>query len=124
MQGLFIDAEGAAQTVVKILTLPGDNVVTSPRSRRSRSMPRVSEFLAMLTDYGLTAQEAAGLVDVWKRQFFETPGKRLLVILPARDYDAMCPLRYPARTDGIGPPGHRADGIVRGCSYPSRDGSE
>jgi hypothetical protein len=50
-------------------------------------------FLAMLTDYGLTADEAAGLADVWKHQFWETPGKRLLVVLSAKDYDAMCPLR-------------------------------
>ena len=57
-------------------------------------------FLAMLTEYGLTAEEAAGLVDVWKRQFFETDGKRLLVILPAWDYDALCPLSVrPAPTE-------------------------
>ena len=46
----------------------------------------------MLTEYGLTADEASGLADVWKRQFWETPGKRLLVVLSAKDYDAMCPL--------------------------------
>ena len=49
-------------------------------------------FLAMLTEYGLTAEEAAGLADVWRKQFWETPGKRLLVVLSAKDYDAMCPL--------------------------------
>ena len=50
-------------------------------------------FLTMLTEYGLTADEASGLADVWKRQFWETPGKRLLVVLAAKDFDAMCPLR-------------------------------
>ena len=54
-------------------------------------------FLGLLTDYGLTADEAAGLVDVWKQQFFQTRGRRLLVILPAADYDAMCPLRVRPR---------------------------
>ena len=53
----------------------------------------VEQFGAALTEYGLTDDEAAGLMDVWRPQLFETDGRRLLVILAADDYDRMCPVR-------------------------------
>jgi hypothetical protein len=98
LQGLYIDADGA-QTMVKILApLSSDeNVVDIAQIAPITVDTARNRFLAILTDYGLTAEEAAGLVDVWKQQFFDTPGKRLLVILPARDYDGMCPLRVRPR---------------------------
>jgi hypothetical protein len=100
MQAVYIEVVGG-QAVVKILPLPYsksdvDLATVSPITGAAVS----KRFLAMLTDYGLTAEEAAGLLDVWKRQFFETPGKRVLVIPRAWDYDAMCPLRVrPAPTE-------------------------
>ena len=100
MQLIYVEVAGG-KAVAKVIP-PFDNSIDVDLTRVAPlSGTAVSQrLLEMLTRYGLTAEEAAGLVDVWKRQFFETPGKRLLVVLPGRDYDNMCPLRVrPAPTE-------------------------
>jgi hypothetical protein len=58
------------------------------------NMPDDAEplLLNMLTSAGLTADEAAGLIDTWRPQFLQTPGTRLLIRLSSEDYDRLCPL--------------------------------
>ena len=92
-QGLYIEvANGLAQARV-VPVAEGESDVDLQAIAPTTAAAAQGRFLAMLTDYGLTSEEAAGLADVWKPQFWQTPGKRLLVILAAKDYDAMCPLR-------------------------------
>jgi hypothetical protein len=50
-------------------------------------------LMNMLTEAGLTQEEARGLVDAWRPQFFEKGGDRLLVRFSSEDYDAMCPMQ-------------------------------
>jgi hypothetical protein len=45
-----------------------------------------------MTDRGLTASEAAGMLDCWKTPFLRTPGRRVLLFMPKREYDYTCPL--------------------------------
>ncbi len=42
---------------------------------------------------GLTNAEASGLVEVWKKQFLEINGTRLLARINQADYDVFCPLK-------------------------------
>ena len=46
----------------------------------------------VLKSYGLSANEARGLVDCWRPQFFNTDGKRLLTIFGNKEYEKLCPL--------------------------------
>lgn len=51
-----------------------------------------SRFLNLLILAGLTQDEGEGLIDCWRRQFFETSGTRVITILSREDYDKLCPL--------------------------------
>ncbi|MDP1561759.1 MAG: HEAT repeat domain-containing protein [Pirellulaceae bacterium] len=50
-------------------------------------------FHSLLVERGLTVKEADGLVAVWRKQFFETPGLRLLTIMSEEDYAAYSELK-------------------------------
>lgn len=52
-----------------------------------------SRFHSLLVERGLTVEEADGLVAVWRKQFFETPGLRLLTIMSEEDYAAYSELK-------------------------------
>ena len=90
--GLYIEVTARRATAKVVPVADGPSDVDLEAIAAMTAAAAQKHFLAMLTQYGLTADEASGLADVWKRQFWETPGKRLLVVLSARDYDAMCPL--------------------------------
>ena len=54
----------------------------------------LKEFVALLKiKNGLNADEAQGLFQSWKKQFFETEGTRLIVRIRREDYDFQCPLK-------------------------------
>ncbi len=90
--GLYIEVTSGQSAARIVHVADGQSDVDLEALAPMTSATAQKHLLAMLTEYGLTADEASGLADVWKRQFWETPGKRLLVILSANDYDAMCPL--------------------------------
>ena len=90
--GLYVEVTGGQAAARIVPVADGPSNVDLETLAPMTSAAAQKHFLSMLTEYGLTADEAAGLADVWKRQFWETPGKRLLVVLSAKDYDAMCPL--------------------------------
>ena len=98
--GIYVEVAGG-HAVAKIVPVRyGKSEVDLAEITPITGADVTKQFFGLLTDYGLTADEAAGLMDVWKRQFFETDGKRLLVILPAWDYDVLCPLSIrPAPTE-------------------------
>jgi hypothetical protein len=57
-------------------------------------------FLEMLQASGLKESEARGMLDCWRRPFFQTEGTRVLMFLLERDYDAFCPMvMRPAPTE-------------------------
>ncbi len=68
--------------------------------------PKVrAALLALLTDGGLTAAEADGLIDAWEGQFLATPGRRLLLRLEPADYERFCPIKVtptPAVMERVG----------------------
>jgi hypothetical protein len=57
-------------------------------------------LMAICRERGLTDSEAAGLIACWRTPFFETPGRRFLLVLSPADYDAALPLTArPAPTE-------------------------
>lgn len=50
------------------------------------------QLMEILIQYGLNVEEAKGLVDCWRPQFFETEGKRLLTIFGNVEYQNLCPI--------------------------------
>jgi hypothetical protein len=50
-------------------------------------------LLGLLVGAGLSEPEARGLLDCWRGQFLSTPGTRFLHIVPASEYDRLCPMR-------------------------------
>jgi hypothetical protein len=49
---------------------------------------------------GLNEGEAAGLIDCWKKQFFQTPGVRVIQLISREEYDRFCPMTVrPAPTE-------------------------
>jgi hypothetical protein len=63
----------------------------SPNTRAEEDA--IQRFLTLLVKAGLTTEEAGGLIASWRKQFFETSGRRLLTILSRDDYDEVCPIR-------------------------------
>ena len=60
----------------------------------------VQSLHALLTQAGLRAEEADGMIACWRPQFFATPGNRFVLVMSARDYDMRCPLQIrPAPTE-------------------------
>jgi hypothetical protein len=51
------------------------------------------QLRTMLTEAGLKAGEAGGLIEAWRGPFFAEDGDRLLVLMSAADYDTLCPMR-------------------------------
>jgi hypothetical protein len=51
-----------------------------------------SKLTKILVAKGLNHEEADGLVDCWRPQFFETGGRRLLTIFGTEEYGQLCPL--------------------------------
>ena len=59
----------------------------------------------MLEERGLTPEEALSLVKTWEKEFFETPGLRVVTVLPRWIYDSVLPLRVfpvPGRVVRVG----------------------
>jgi hypothetical protein len=54
-----------------------------------------------LTAAGLCADEAASLIKIWTDEFFETPGARVLVLLPRAAYDALLPLEITPKPTAL-----------------------
>jgi hypothetical protein len=83
--------------------IPDEEIAIQYSDGRPRSLDdAIDQFLALLIKAHLTKEEAGGLIASWHKQFFETPGKRLLTILSCEDYDQICPLRIrPTPTETI-----------------------
>ena len=108
-RGLFIRVRGGTATAA----LVGPPKMEAPSSYNNNTVPKPStlpvptalapdaqaQLQNLLTEAGLTAEEAGGLVDAWSPQFFHTEGERFLLIMSAEDYDRFCPLAIaPAPT--------------------------
>lgn len=60
----------------------------------------IKRLSQILVAYGLSLDEADGLVDCWRPQFFETDGKRLITVFGKSEYDKLCPITvFPTPTE-------------------------
>ena len=78
----------------QVMTVSNDsNDLIFETANRPFSGDQVSQkLLELLVNKGLSSDEAAGLVDCWRPQFFETPGRRLLTVFGKDEYDELCPI--------------------------------
>jgi hypothetical protein len=92
-RGMFVRVRpGVTEAYTFEVPLASDRLRISEATYREG--PAVERtFLKMLTDYGLTAAEARGLLDCWRVQFFKKTGRRVILILTENDYDTLCPIR-------------------------------
>ncbi|MGI8979299.1 MAG: hypothetical protein ACR2FY_08745 [Pirellulaceae bacterium] len=106
--GFLIDV-GVDSMAAREFSIPGaaDQVVwvelfDEPRFKGKAAVERLQTILIQA---GLTKRETGGLIVSWRKQFFETPGKRLLTILSREDYDEICPMKirpWPTETARVG----------------------
>lgn len=67
--------------------------------------PALETFRALLKRRLLTDDQANALIQTWKKEFFQTPGQRVLFILSEADYNALIPLTLrptPTTTTRVG----------------------
>jgi hypothetical protein len=50
-------------------------------------------FLKLLLTAGLNAGEVEGLIHAWTAQFFETDGRRIVLLMARAAYDTFCPIQ-------------------------------
>jgi hypothetical protein len=68
----------------------------------SRFSSEASEtLLKQLIGAGLNDDEALSLVDLWKKELFETPGVNLFYRLPKAEYDARLPLTITPKPEDV-----------------------
>jgi len=100
----FIEvSDGELSAVVKTKTFSGNY----PRSTEfSISDPQFQgvevekQLVEILVEKGISADEAMGLVDCWRPQFFQTDGQRLLTIFGKKEYDELCRISiFPPPTE-------------------------
>ncbi|MCZ6795033.1 MAG: hypothetical protein O7J95_15630 [Planctomycetota bacterium] len=96
------DTEGA---VVRDLSpaKPPATVALEGLDLRGEELAR--RFQGLLEEQGLTDAEAHSLVRTWEKEFFATPGLRVITVLPQWIYDAVLPLRIfpaPGKTVRVG----------------------
>lgn len=60
-----------------------------------------SPLLTALTDAGLYPKEARAMVDTWEHSYFDTPGVRLLYIVPDTWTDKLLPLTIDPKPDEL-----------------------
>lgn len=67
--------------------------------------PALQTFQSLLLQKGLREDEANALIQTWKKEFFQTPGQRVLLILSQADYNTLIPLTLrptPTTTTRVG----------------------
>jgi hypothetical protein len=58
-------------------------------------------LLKQLTGAGLNEDEAKSLVDLWRKEFFETPGLNLFYRVPQAEYDRLLPLTITPAPESV-----------------------
>jgi hypothetical protein len=90
-KGLFLEVRGGAvRWAVMVLSSSGRFELQVHDGTESEAS---AQLLEMLTERGMTAEEAAGLVDAWREQFFRTDGARFITRMAPDDYDLLFPMR-------------------------------
>ena len=92
---LYIEVNGldisAVRRSVSVLKHPKTLILdTSDRPLKGEQV--AAKLTDQLVSHGLSREEADGLVDCWRPQFFETDGRRLLTIFGKEEYEQMCPM--------------------------------
>ena len=96
-----VDRRGDKARVGRIAKLEAGETIESisfEESEESRFASKASDVLAkQIVEAGLHADEASSLVDLWRKEMFETPGLHLFFRLPQSEYDARMPLTITPR---------------------------
>lgn len=99
--GLFIRVADCKATAWPVAVPVDGGRVRLSESRPVSGSDAEAVLQGMLTEAGLTREEAKGLIGCWRKQFFQTDGQRFLLRLRPEDYEAICPMTIrPAATEG------------------------
>jgi hypothetical protein len=59
------------------------------------------DLVPPLVAAGLFKDEAAALAEIWKEEFFQAPGARVLAVVPRAAYDALLPIEITPKPDKL-----------------------
>jgi hypothetical protein len=95
-RGLLVNVRGG-RAEVELVSIPltskeaGQNWPTFPVGQKLQ-VTADEAFLRVVFERGLTQSEGKGMLQCWRKAFFETDGVRLLMFLTSKDYEGFCPL--------------------------------
>lgn len=92
IEGLFVEHKGGQITTATVFNAEGPcslNIDPKPCDESWAA----AQLLDMLVARGLTSEEAMGLIDAWRPQFFRTAGSRFIMLMSPADYDELCPIQ-------------------------------
>jgi hypothetical protein len=101
----IVDRRGAGIRIGRVVKLEsGATMKEVPFTEEdaSRFSSEASESLVkQLVAAGLFEDESRSLVDLWKKQMFETPGLNVFYRLPQDQYDALMPLKVTPKPESL-----------------------
>jgi hypothetical protein len=96
-KGIFVQVE---EKVVRwaVLVINGPiGQIFEPTLQEGKEADASAALAELLTERGMTPEEAAGLVDAWSEQFFRTNGSRFIARMTPDDYDLLFPMNIRPR---------------------------
>jgi hypothetical protein len=98
--GLYIDVIDRVASAFPVALPTKATHLTLPTPLPLNAAQAEAQLLNDLVAQGLTSDEARGLMDAWRDQFFHANGHRLLTIFGTAGFDRLCPLTIrPTPTD-------------------------
>jgi hypothetical protein len=100
-----VDRRGEKVRIGRIAKLDAGATITAVKFEEvdaSRFSSETSDtLLKQLTGAGLYEDEAKSLVDLWKKELFETPGLNLFYRLPQEEYDVRLPMTLSVKPESV-----------------------
>ena len=92
-EGIYIQVDNGVASAqhISLETDDANPELANPLPLQGEAAVAVN-ILEMLTRYGMTKEEAQGVIDAWAPQWFHAPGRRFLLRMSPGEYDTLCPL--------------------------------
>ncbi|QOV88993.1 HEAT repeat domain-containing protein [Humisphaera borealis] len=93
-RGMYVTVAGGKVTG-EIVPVPASGKQADPSTHTigtGKAVQGEAELREWVIDAGLSPAEADGMLFAWRKPFFETDGKRFILLMSAVDYDSLCPI--------------------------------
>lgn len=87
--------------VGRVAELKAGASVDKPELAETDAAAETKRLAGSLTAAGLNADEAESLAEIWRKEFFDTPGVQVIYRLPQTEYDRLLPLQVEPRPEKI-----------------------